>query len=86
MQLLKDSSFLNKLQAEVNGWVKEIQKITKLSRDPASGTAIQEINFWLNMETALVDVDEQLRSDPIGTIICRKWQRRRRQRPLLFLL
>ncbi|KAG5455414.1 MAG: hypothetical protein BJ554DRAFT_5177, partial [Olpidium bornovanus] len=41
-KLLADSSFQNRLQADVNGWIKEIQKVTNLSRDPASGTAIQE--------------------------------------------
>lgn len=61
-----DSTFLNKLQGDVNGWIKEIQKVTKLSRDPASGTAIQEINFWLSMERALEKIDEQLKSDQIG--------------------
>ncbi|KAI8361054.1 dynein heavy chain [Mortierella sp. GBAus27b] len=60
-----DSTFLNKLQGDVNGWIKEIQKVTKLSRDPASGTAIQEINFWLSMERALEKIDEQLKSDEI---------------------
>lgn len=40
--------------------------MTKLSRDPASGTAIQEINFWLSMERALEKIDEQLKSDEIG--------------------
>ncbi|KAK3805063.1 MAG: dynein heavy chain [Linnemannia elongata] len=60
-----DSTFLNKLQGDVNGWIKEIQKVTKLSRDPASGTAIQEINFWLSMERALEKIDEQLKSDQI---------------------
>lgn len=60
-----DSSFLNKLQADVNGWVKEIQKVTKLSRDPGSGTASQEINFWLNMERALASIEEQLKSDQV---------------------
>ncbi|KAF9922924.1 hypothetical protein FBU30_006961 [Linnemannia zychae] len=60
-----DSSFLNKLQGDVNGWIKEIQKVTKLSRDPASGTAIQEINFWLSMERALEKIEEQLKSDQI---------------------
>ncbi|CAG8791988.1 1810_t:CDS:2, partial [Cetraspora pellucida] len=60
-----DTAFLNKLQSDVNGWIKEIQKVTKLSRDPASGTAMQEINFWLSMETALEGVDEQLKSDQI---------------------
>ncbi|KAG0320600.1 hypothetical protein BGZ99_004425, partial [Dissophora globulifera] len=60
-----DTGFLNKLQGDVNGWIKEIQKVTKLSRDPASGTAIQEINFWLSMERALEKIDEQLKSDQI---------------------
>ena len=60
-----DSAFLNKLQADVNGWIKEIQKVTKLSRDPASGTASQEVNFWLSMERALAQVEEQLKNDPI---------------------
>lgn len=64
--LFSDSSFLNKLQGDVNGWIKEIQKVTKMSRDPASGTAIQEINFWLSMESALEKIDEQLKSDQIS--------------------
>ncbi|RKP12335.1 dync1h1 protein, partial [Piptocephalis cylindrospora] len=63
--LLGDSSFLNRLQGDVNGWIKEIQKVTKLTRDPASGQAIQEINFWLSMERALERIEEQLKSDPI---------------------
>ncbi|KAL1922601.1 uncharacterized protein VTP21DRAFT_10140 [Calcarisporiella thermophila] len=63
--LVSDSTFLNKLQGDVNGWIKEIQKVTKLSRDPASGTAIQEVNFWLSMERALEKIEEQLKSDEI---------------------
>ncbi|KAJ3032718.1 hypothetical protein HDV00_007194 [Rhizophlyctis rosea] len=62
---LNDSTFLNKLQSDVNGWIKEIQKVTKLSRDPASGTASQEINFWLSMERALAQIEEQLKSEEI---------------------
>ncbi|KAI9204677.1 dynein heavy chain [Polychytrium aggregatum] len=62
---IDDSSFLNKLQGDVNGWVREIQKVTKLTRDPASGTASQEINFWLSMERALAQIEEQLKSDQI---------------------
>jgi dynein heavy chain 1 len=66
--LFSDSTFLNKLQGDVNGWIKEIQKVTKMSRDPASGTAIQEINFWLSMERALEKIDEQLKSDQISKL------------------
>lgn len=67
----------------MNGWIKEIQKVTKMSRDPASGTAIQEINFWLSMERALEKIDEQLKSDQIskyelekGGSICNALKRR----------
>lgn len=64
--LLADTTFLNKLQSEVNSWIKEIQNVTKLNRDVASGTASQEVNFWLSMEKALEGIEEQLRSEPIG--------------------
>ncbi|GAA6030036.1 hypothetical protein JCM8097_009225 [Rhodosporidiobolus ruineniae] len=63
--LFDDSAFLNKLQGEVNSWVKEIQTVTKLSRDVASGTASQEVNFWLSMEKALEAIEKQLKSEPV---------------------
>lgn len=62
---MNDSSFLNKLQGEVNSWIKAIQNVTKLNRDVASGTASQEVNFWLSMEKALEGIEEQLRSEPV---------------------
>ncbi|ORY16897.1 dynein heavy chain [Clohesyomyces aquaticus] len=60
--VLTDSSFLNGLQATVNGWIKSIQNITKTSRDASTGTARQEINFWLSMESRLEDIEAQLSS------------------------
>ncbi|GAA5850789.1 hypothetical protein JCM8547_009091 [Rhodosporidiobolus lusitaniae] len=63
--LLSDSAFLNKLQGEVNNWVKEVQTVTKLNRDVASGTASQEVNFWLSMEKALEGIQKQLNSEPV---------------------
>jgi dynein heavy chain 1 len=63
--LLQDSTFLNNLQSTVNSWIKSIQAITKMSRDPSSGTATQEINFWLSMESALEGIEAQLRSDGV---------------------
>lgn len=63
--VLQDSSFLNNLQATVNNWIKSIQVITKMSRDPTKGTANQEINFWLSMESALEGIENQLRSDGV---------------------
>lgn len=63
--LLSDSAFLSKLQSDVSSWVKDIQSITKLDRDVPSGTASQEINFWISMERALEGIKAQLKSDPI---------------------
>lgn len=63
---VEDSSFLNQLQNGVNRWIKEIQKVTKLERDPASGTALQEISFWLNLERALHRIQEKRESQEVA--------------------
>ncbi|KAF9519887.1 hypothetical protein BS47DRAFT_1370608 [Hydnum rufescens UP504] len=62
---INDSTFLNTLQGHVNIWIKSIQAVTKLSRDVSSGTASQEINFWLSLERALEAIETQLRSDEV---------------------
>ncbi|ETS83032.1 Dynein heavy chain [Pestalotiopsis fici W106-1] len=63
--LLSDSGFMNSLQATVNSWIKSIQGITKMTRDPVMRTATQEINFWLSMESALESIEQQLRSEGV---------------------
>ncbi|KAI0727592.1 dynein heavy chain, N-terminal region 1-domain-containing protein [Fomitopsis betulina] len=64
-KLLGDSTFLNTLHSHVNQWIKSIQTVTKLSRDVSSGTASQEINFWLSLERALEGIENQLRSEEV---------------------
>lgn len=64
-ELLQDSTFLNSLQATVNGWIKSIQGVTKMTADPQTTTATQEITFWLSMEAALEGIEAQLRSDGV---------------------
>lgn len=61
-EYVKDSTFLNQLHNGVNRWIKEIQKVTKLVRDPSSGTALQEVSFWLNLERALHRIQEKRES------------------------
>ena len=39
-----------------------MQKVTKLDRDPSSGTAMQEISFWVNLERALRNIQEKCQS------------------------
>ena len=64
-ELLADSRFLNDLQSTVSVWIKSIQAITKLSRDPDSGSATQEIKYWLLLEGRLKDIDAQTRNDGV---------------------
>lgn len=68
-KLLNDSTFLNTLHNHVNQWIKSIQAVTKLSRDVSSGTASQEINFWLSLERALEGIENQLRSDEVNMVM-----------------
>ncbi|VDP11035.1 unnamed protein product [Soboliphyme baturini] len=63
--LIDDSTFLNQLQNGVNRWIREIQKVTKLDRDPTSGTALQEITFWLNLERALIKLQAKRESPEV---------------------
>ncbi|KZS90334.1 cytoplasmic dynein heavy chain 1 [Sistotremastrum niveocremeum HHB9708] len=67
--LVNDSTFLNGLHQNVNQWIKSIQTVTKLSRDVSSGTASQEINFWLSMERALEGIENQLRSEEVNLVM-----------------
>lgn len=66
---LQDSTFLNSLHGHVNTWIKSIQAVTKLTRDVSSGTASQEINFWLSLERALEGIEAQLRSEEVGIVM-----------------
>ncbi|KAL2829944.1 dynein heavy chain, N-terminal region 1-domain-containing protein, partial [Aspergillus cavernicola] len=64
--LLESSHFINSIQNNVNTWIRSIQTITKMSRDAESGSAAQEINFWLSMETALESIERQLGGEGVN--------------------
>ena len=46
-EYINDSEFLNNIQAGVNIWIREIQRVTKHQRDASSGPANQEIMFHI---------------------------------------
>ncbi|VDK17416.1 unnamed protein product [Anisakis simplex] len=62
---VENSVFLNALQKGVSRWIKEIQKVTKLDRDAGSGTSLQEMTFWLNLERALYKIAQKRESDEV---------------------
>ncbi|KAL8455832.1 hypothetical protein Emag_000406 [Eimeria magna] len=59
---LQDSTYLIALQGHVNRWIKDIQKVCRMQRDPSTGTAAEEVNFWLGFERALKHVEDQLKT------------------------
>lgn len=64
-EVLQNTTVLNSITNIVNGWIKSIQATTKMSQDDIKGSASQEINFWLSMETALDAISAQLSSDGV---------------------
>ncbi|OQR92538.1 dynein heavy chain [Achlya hypogyna] len=62
---LNDTGFLNDIQAGVNLWIKEIQKVTSLVNEPVGGSATQEINFWADLHRALLATQKKLTSPEV---------------------
>ncbi|KAG7861843.1 hypothetical protein KL939_000864 [Ogataea angusta] len=60
-----DSKILNEMQAIVNEWVKQVQNVAQLSHEPSDGPTLAEVNFWASKETALLSIQEQLKSPEI---------------------
>lgn len=64
-----DTNTLNSLQATVNLWKKSIRNVTRITRDPLSGSASEEIMFWHSMEQALEHINAQLQTPQIKSTI-----------------
>ncbi|KAI9911312.1 hypothetical protein PsorP6_009030 [Peronosclerospora sorghi] len=60
-----DVVFVNTIQGGVSKWIKEIQKVTRLVNEPLPGTIMQEINFWCDLNRALLAVQEKLESPEV---------------------
>ncbi|EGC38132.1 cytoplasmic dynein heavy chain [Dictyostelium purpureum] len=60
--------FLNVLQAGTTIWARNIQNVTKhnlIENLPGDVTTSQEINFWIELETSLSNISEQLKSPEV---------------------
>ena len=64
-EILDDTSLMTAVQATTITWRQQIKQITEKDRDPASGTASEEINFWLNMDNVIADIELQLKADAV---------------------
>nr|POE72457.1 dynein heavy chain, cytoplasmic [Quercus suber] len=63
--LVNDAQVLNKLQNMANEWIKQIRDFTTHTDERPVGTATQEKNFWLTMESAIDGIELQLASGGI---------------------
>ena len=67
--LCQNSEFLDSLQNYSIKWIKEFKKVTQMDRDPASGTTLQEVTFWGNLERALHHIDDLRLTDEVALTI-----------------
>ncbi len=59
IEYLDDDYFLDQLQENVNKWIRDIKNLCNLDRDPSTGSVLQEVNFWLNIEKELEKINEK---------------------------
>lgn len=60
---------LNEVQAVVNTWVKDIQRLTRLTSSPFPDSAHEEVSFWRGMGEALRATEEELRSPHVEATV-----------------
>lgn len=59
--ILGNTALLNELTKVVNSWIRSINTITTLDKNPADETSLHdEIQFWKSLEVALVSLVEQV--------------------------
>ncbi|PFH31617.1 dynein heavy chain [Besnoitia besnoiti] len=59
---LHDTGYLIALQNHVNRWIKDIQKVCRMQRDASTGSAAEEVSYWVGMERAISHVEDQLKT------------------------
>ena len=64
--LCQNSEFLNSLQNYSIEWINELKKVTQMDRDPTSGTTLQEVTFWVNLEKTLNNINELRESEEVA--------------------
>ncbi|KAM9964742.1 hypothetical protein ACTFIW_004524 [Dictyostelium discoideum] len=72
--------FLNLLQAGTTTWAKNIQNVTKhnlIENLPSDVSTSQEINFWIELETSLQNIDQQLKSPEVEVTLATLRQAKR---------
>ncbi len=47
-------------------WKNEIKKVTSLDREVKSGSEMDEVNFWIRKEKAIIHIYDQLESPAVG--------------------
>lgn len=63
--VIENTTVQNSLVQHLNHWIRDIRSVTRLADEAEVGTAAQEVNFWLSLESALKRIDDELNSDGV---------------------
>ncbi|CEP03245.1 hypothetical protein PBRA_003005 [Plasmodiophora brassicae] len=63
--IASDDVFLNNVQRRMRDWKASIKALQAVDRDPAAGSAMDEIHFWDAVDKELTNVTDQLRSPAV---------------------
>eukprot|EP00049_Salpingoeca_infusionum_P026814 m.28080 g.28080 ORF g.28080 m.28080 type:complete len:4577 (+) comp9012_c0_seq1:144-13874(+) len=69
LSMATDPEFFGSLEKTAVRWIRDIQAVTNKDRDPATGSARQEISFWLNMERVLADIQDRLEKPDVQLVM-----------------
>ena len=64
--LWQNSEFLDSLQNYLIKWINEFKNVIQMDRDPASGTTLQEVTFWVKLEKALHHINDLRLTDEVA--------------------
>ena len=64
-EAVRTPAVLNRLQSGVNKWVKEIQKITKFERESTFESVSDEVQYWHDIDRALILAEKQVGSPAV---------------------
>ncbi|KAK5078141.1 dynein heavy chain [Lithohypha guttulata] len=63
--VIDSNTVQNSLINHLNSWIRDIRSVTRLADEAEVGSAAQEINFWLSLESALKRIEDELNSDGV---------------------
>ncbi len=65
VDILADNDILNRLAKGMTLWTNSIRTVTTMDHNASTGSALQEINFWLSLERELRNIEKQVKQGEV---------------------